>query len=376
MRIVHVLESLMMGGQEQMVNRLAQVQMSYGDNVAVICLCNQGELAEELKDKGIAVFNCQLNTIPKLQAIKQLKKYLTDLKPDVIHTHNPVSNYYTIVAKPYGCQAIIVNTRHGMGVGNEVFRNFYYFKRECIFKLSTFLSTYTVTVCLAAKQQFIRSKILSDRKTHVIYNGIHIDKSVTSSLVHRNKLREQLNISSDSYIIGTVGRLDYLKNQALLLQAFSQIIHHIPDAILVFVGSGDPKIESQLKLLAAKLDITKHTKFMGNQSNVNELLPGFDVFVLPSLTEGYSMALLEACASKLPIIATDVGGNSEIIKHEKTGLLIKSGDVNACSESLIRLYHDPELSQQLARNARAWVEQHGTIEETARKYEELYQRKR
>jgi glycosyltransferase involved in cell wall biosynthesis len=146
---------------------------------------------------------------------------------------------------------------------------------------------------------------------------------------------------------------------------------HHPEAALVLIGDGELRADLEHCALAEGVHDSVH--FLGDRSDVRELLRGLDLFVLSSVSEGYSMALLEACAVALPIVATDVGGNSEIIRSGHTGLLVPPGNPDALADSMLALLHDPARASIYGREARSWVERHGSLEAMADRYQCLYQ---
>jgi glycosyltransferase involved in cell wall biosynthesis len=135
---------------------------------------------------------------------------------------------------------------------------------------------------------------------------------------------------------------------------------------------GDGELRASLQQCAIDEQIADAVHFLGDRNDVPDLLRGLDVFALSSVSEGYSMALLEASAVGLPIVATDVGGNGEIVKDGETGALVPARNVAALAEAMLAL-QEPEVAAGLAHAARAWVEQHGSLEAMAARYDDLYQ---
>ncbi len=375
MRIIHVVETLAVGGQEQMVCLLSQSQMTASDTVAVICLFATGPYSSKLKKLGVPVFNCDLLHASRVKVLRKLKGLINQLQPDVIHTHNPIPHYYTVLASLGTPGAVVINTRHGMGIRGPSVKNIHLFKREILFGLSSVKTDSFVTVCAAAKQKFERKFLIPQNKIKCIPNGITIDQLQLATPQHKKKLCFQLGVADSDYLIGTVGRIDSSKNQLLLVRILFELKQLGNKANCVIVGDGSPTIRSQILALAEQLGVAERLFMLGQRDDVPELLAGLDVFVLPSISEGYSIALLEACGARLPIIATDVGGNSEIISHNKTGLLFNSGDFKFASELINKLIQQPDFSDFLAANARGWVEKYGNINVIADHYRRLYERK-
>ena len=144
----------------------------------------------------------------------------------------------------------------------------------------------------------------------------------------------------------------------------------LPHTALLLIGEGE--LRKDLEIRAAEEGVTDRVHFLGDRNDVHELLQGLDLFVLSSVSEGYSLALLEAGAAALPIIATDVGGNSEIIRDGETGRLVPPGDPLVLAKAMLSLLGDPSQARALGKSARAWVEQHGSLDAMAGSYARLY----
>jgi glycosyltransferase involved in cell wall biosynthesis len=173
-------------------------------------------------------------------------------------------------------------------------------------------------------------------------------------------------------VVGTVGRLVGLKNQRLLIAAMPELLDRYPDLHLVLIGTGP--LEQELRAQADGLGLGERVRLTGARTDVADLTPGFDVFALPSQTEGISIALLEACATRLPVVATAVGGNPEIVANGHTGLLVPPDDGAALAAALEQVLADPALALRLATAAAKWVREHASLQSlvatTARFYED------
>jgi len=169
-----------------------------------------------------------------------------------------------------------------------------------------------------------------------------------------------------------VGRLDRYKGVDFLLEAFKRVLSRNSNPRLIIVGTGPD--ETLLKKSAVKLNVHKRIQFRGRQEDVLSVLSDTDIFVLPTLSEGMSNVLLEAMACGLPIVATSVGGNCDLISDMHNGILVPPGDPHALSEALIEILHNTTLAQQLGDEARKTVEDHYSLESIADSYLQLYKR--
>lgn len=364
MRIIHVVETLYVGGLERVVVDLVKEQAKRGDQCLVICLFDKGRLADELKNTGIQLYSCDKTSGFDFDAIKKLAGYIKSFNPDVVHTHNLVCNYYLAFAKIAAVSKVpLINTRHGIG------REKTNIKELALYGMSLSTTRWVVGVCNVTRDKLKREFSIFSQKIVTVHNGIIFDKFKQKNSASKQSFLKQLGIKSNPVLITIVARLNPVKNHALLLQAFGTLQKQNLDCYLVVIGGGE--LMSTLRQQSSELKLQNKVIFLDDRKNVADLLSAMDVFVLCSKREGYSISLLEACASGLALIATDVGGNKEIVNYDN-GLLIPSEDVTALSEGLCQLISDTQTLQKMGKNAREWVLNNGTVEIMADKYRDLY----
>ena len=229
-------------------------------------------------------------------------------------------------------------------------------------------------VAMVGKQvhdRYVLGGMVPPQKATTVLNGIPVAKFAQSA-ERRAEARRRLTLSADDLVVGCVGRLVALKNHRVLLDTVPALVARHPRLKVVIVGYGEE--EARLKEQVRQLGVEGRVIITGQRADVADLLPGFDVFTLPSQTEGVSIALLEACATGLPIVATRVGGNPEIIRDGTTGLLVEPSDVAALEGALHDLLAHPDRRQLLGGNARLWVSQHASTESLCREYDQFYRR--
>lgn len=202
---------------------------------------------------------------------------------------------------------------------------------------------------------------MSNTRVENIPNGLDISRveRAYNQYHGRGTIREQLGLSSDTFVVGAVGRLEKHKGFHHLLAAFGTLAERVNDAALILVGDGSEEVA--LREQAARLgDIAANINFMGHVSSVDHLMQVFDVLVLPSTTryETFGQSLIEAMAFYVPVIGSRVGGIPEIINHEENGLLVPPGDEAALAQALLQLAKDGELRRRLARAGHQRVEQY------------------
>ena len=375
MRIAHVVESLEVGGAEHMVVALSRMQRARGHEVSIACLFREGPLAERAREAGVEVVNCGKRDGLDLAAVRRLRGWLARARPDVLHTHNPVPHYYAVAASLGRRDGCVINTRHGMGsaAGNG--------RRDRLFRFAMRFTDLGVAVCEAARERFVSLGILPEAKAVTVPNGIDLARFMPRNTEARQHLLESLGVPGDPFVFGSVGRLDRLKDQATMLRAFALLAAPAngteggpQNAILAIAGDGDER--EALERERERLGLQGRVFLLGRRDDVPALLAGFDAFVLSSRTEGYSLALLEASASGLPIVATDVGGNGEIVGNERTGLLVPPQDPAALADAMRRVARDPEAGHRMGQAGRAWALANGSLDAMYRRYMNLYEGRR
>ncbi len=364
MNITHVVENLNRGGLERMVLDLVRAQQAQGHRCQVLCVFEPGSLAQELDGTGIALHAFGKRCGLDLRALAGLRRAVRAHATEVLHTHNAVAHYLAVLATLGLPLRRTVNTRHGMGALARATR------REGLYRAALRRTDVVATVCEAARQDAVRRGILPAAKVCVVTNGIRLETHAPGSPERRRDLRRQLGLPDTARVIGSVGRLSRLKDQATLIRAFAGVRARHADSALVLIGDGP--LREELQCCAQDAGIAGNVHLLGDRSDVPVLLQGLDVFALSSLSEGYSMALLEACAAALPMIATDVGGNREIVRDGQTGLLVPAQDAPALAAALDRLLGDATLAAGLGHAARAWVERQGSLQAMAARYARLY----
>jgi glycosyltransferase involved in cell wall biosynthesis len=364
LNITHFVENLNRGGLERMVLELVKIQHRQGHRCQVVCLYEEGTLAHELAALQIPVHACGKRQGLDLRALVRARRRISEHATDVLHTHNAVAHYQAVLATCGLGLRRIINTRHGMGGNRRAARREWFYRRALV------RTDAVVTVCEAARKDAIQRGIVPREKARVVPNGIPLASFRQASEAMRQSLRQLLGVAATTRVIGTVGRLNWAKDQASLIRAFRLLREQQPDTVLVLIGDGE--LRDALQQTARDEGVTDSVHFLGDRNDVRELLQGLDLFVLSSVSEGYSMALLEACAVALPIVATDVGGNGEIVRDGETGRLVPASDATALAAGMRELLGQPARAAAVAQAARTWVEAHGSLENMAARYADLY----
>ena len=368
MNITHMVENLARGGLERVVLDLIGRQHQAGHRCQVVCLYDEGVQAGELREMGVPITACNKRSGPDLRALGQARSLIARHRTDILHTHNAMAHYQGVVAELGLGVAGVINTRHGMD--NQTGAGRHERRKQWLYRQTLRRTDAVVCVCEAAHRDAVARGTVPATKTRVVPNGIGVEAFAPASAAMRARLHQILDLPDAVRILGNVGRLNWAKDQAGLIRAFARVHAQRPDTALVLIGDG--ALRSSLEQLSAEQGVSGAVRFLGDRNDVPLLLQGLDLFVLSSLSEGYSIALLEASAAALPIVATDVGGNREIVHHDVTGQVVPVSNPAALAQALLTLLDDQPQAQAYGRAAREWVHQYGSLQTMAARYEDLY----
>jgi glycosyltransferase involved in cell wall biosynthesis len=290
---------------------------------------------------------------------------ITSEKIDIVHCHKHKAIVIgTIAATLAGVSNIIAHI-HGLNRTRSL-------KRRLTNWILYRYVTKIITVSDSVRKDVIdRNWNLNPIKVVTVKNCINLDL-IDRVKATKKDVRVSLGIPENDIVIGTVGRLVATKGHLYLLEAFSQVSKKIPNIRLLFIGEG--YLSKQLRKKAEDLGILSRVTFLGYRDNVFELLRGFDIFVFPSIAEGLSIALLEAMASRLPIIASNVGGIPEVFGNTNCGRLIPAKNVTALFSAMLDFcLSDEDQRRLLGENGRRRVEKEFTSDIMKRNLSKVYE---
>jgi glycosyltransferase involved in cell wall biosynthesis len=279
----------------------------------VCCIREPGPLAIELESHGIPVHVVPFKSRWDPSALWQLRKLVKGVGVDLIHSHMYRSNVPATVMKMLDKSIVHIAHYHNVdtweSMGQLWVDRWLSMKRDL-----------NAGVSEAVRQNVADHLRLPPYLTRTLYNGVDVDEFHPVSAAKRHSIRERLNIPAAAKIVVMLARLVPQKNQRLVLESAPEILSAVPRAHFLFVGGGPD--EPKLHDLAAQLHIEPHVTFLGGRDDVPQIIAASDISVLPSLKEGFSNAILESMACGLPVIATDVGGNREVIDHGINGFIV------------------------------------------------------
>ena len=363
-RILHLISSSGFLGAENVVLELAKESTKQGYWVAIGSIENRNNLHMELADRAVNeglkvhIFPCKGRFDPK--TIASIQDFIDREQPNILHSHGYKSNFYAWRALSNKRIPWIV-TNHGKRVGMKLS----VYNRLNIFFMKKADRIVAVSQSLADE---MTKKGISSTKIVVIDNGINLQKF--ANLPKNNDLRKSFGLNGNNTIIGTVGSLTEEKGHVYFIEAARQVIDKNPECRFLIVGDG---IQRQfLEKKTADLGLTDKVIFTGSRKDVPEILPTLDAFVLPSLKEGLPMALLEAMASKVPVIATSVGAIPKVIEHGINGMLIPPKNSDVIAEAINTMLSDGNSAKEMAQRGFEKVRDHFSADIMARKYLAIY----
>jgi sugar transferase (PEP-CTERM/EpsH1 system associated) len=351
-RVVHVVTTLAIGGLEKVVLDLVRFATPDQFSLRVVCLDQAGVLEEQFARLGVPVD--VIGTAGSVPVrILRLARYLRRVRPNVVHTHNPQAHLHGAIAARLARVPAVVHTKHGRE----------YMERPALAWASRLASGWTsrfVAVSMDAASVAREIEGVPAGNVHVIHNGI--DPDLFAVRPPRPALTPRRAV--------IVGRLSPVKDHATLLRAARRVVDATPTFELDIVGDGPLRVE--LEALRDLLGLRDRVHFHGYHADVSAFLAAADFFVLSSVSEGVSIALLEAMASGLPTVATDVGGNREVVVSGETGYLVPSRAHDVLAAVMLRIQSDDASLERMGRAARRRVGEHFNLRKVVQEYERLY----
>lgn len=297
--------------------------------------------------------------------LKALTKMMREVRPAIVHSHLLGSiTYGSIAARLSGIPAL--GTFHGPAdlPDNDRFRN-------VRFRLIEWAASLLVFVSHSLRSYVVGSTTLDPRMCSVIHNGVGSDMFATAPPA---PLRAELGISDETILLGCLGNIRAPKGYDYLLKALAALPESLPAWHAAIVGAiDDESAFAPICRLRSELGLESRVTFVGFRSDVANVLRSFDMFVLPSVTEGFSLATVQALASGLPVVATRSGGPEEILSDRRGGVLVPAADSHALAGAIARLVLDRELRAELSASAQGLVRSRFSMEEMISSYLAIYE---
>jgi len=340
MRILHVTHDMGVGGAEQVIRQLVLDADESSFESSVLCLDGQvGAIGDELTKLGVTVHCMSRQPGFDRAIVSGLRRLICEQSIDVVHCHQYTPFSYGVLAAAF-TKTRVVFTEHGRFHPDR-----YSWKRRLLNPMLALLTDEIVAISAATRDALVYYEWLPRSSIRLIYNGV----TPPTTTEPTPTVREKLGIEASTFVLGTIARLDPIKNQVMMIEALAALKQTRSDCALILAGDG-PERDS-LEQLANKLGLQESVFFTGFVTTIAEHLAAMDVFLLTSWSEGTSMTLLEAMSARKAIIATSVGGSIEILEDEVSALFVNAGDTDALVDAVVRLEGDEALRNRLAAGA-------------------------
>ncbi|MGH9750997.1 MAG: glycosyltransferase [Candidatus Polarisedimenticolia bacterium] len=368
-RILQVISTLLPGGTELSVLRLIRSLDRERYEFHVVWLRDEPLLKPEFEAAGARVTGVGLRAKADPRALWRLARTVRRERIELVHTHMDLADWYGAAAARMGGARALVSTKHNA----DEFRTRRTWKRPPFLLLErlSYAAADAVIVVSEGLRAFLRrSEHLPSGKLIVLPNAV--DPGIATAAPPRERARALLGLHDFDPILGTVGRLAPQKGQIDLLRAMPEVLRAFPGAACVLAGDGP--IRAELEQETRRLGIAGRVVFLGFRSDVPAVLRALDLFVLPSRWEGMPLALLEAMALGLPVVAARAVGTGEVVRDGENGLLVEPGDVAGLAAAIVALRRNPERAARLGEAGRRAVVERHSLEAAAARVDRLYRR--
>jgi sugar transferase (PEP-CTERM/EpsH1 system associated) len=367
--VVHIIQRLAVGGLENGVVNLINHMPEDRYRHVIVCLADATDYSQRITRKDVPVFALDQRPGQDYAVHWRLLKLLRRLRPTIVHTRNLAALEFQAVAAFAGVRCR-VHGEHGRDMYDLDGTNTKYnlFRKT----MRPFVQRYTAVSIDLARWLVDTIGIRPERVTQ-IYNGVDADKFRPRDGI-RSRFGPDGFLTPKSFVIGTVGRLEPVKDQLTLVRAFIQLAQSRSEARerlrLVLIGEGS--LRTQAMELLRNAQVADLAWLPGERADVPELMRGMDLFVLPSLREGISNTILEAMATALPVVATHVGGNPEIVDVGNTGDLVPHNDPSSMARTIESYFRNPEKGLRQGALGRNIVERRFGMERMVEGYLKTY----
>lgn len=361
-RVLFLITGLDYAGAENQVVQLCRALRAKSYTVQLISMVEPTAYLDELQEMGVEVHSLHMQKgVADPRAIFRFKKRLRAFRPDIIHSHMVHANLLARLTRLFVHMPLLICTAHSINEGGRL--------RNLLYRITDPFCDLMTNVSQEAVNRYIEIKAVPKHKIIFMPNGINMDRFIRSEQAG-HLLRQELGLQG-RFIWLAVGRLAPEKDYESMLRAFALVHPVFPDSTLLIAGIGPER--SSLEQLSQTLELDDSVRFLGIRSDVSSLMSAADAYLMSSKWEGLPMVLLEASASGLPIVATDVGGNKEVVHDGLNGYLAGASDPEHLAGCMQRLMEKPgAVRAEMGSAGREYVNRKFNINTIVERWESLY----
>lgn len=362
MRIFILSTSMGMGGADQQILILAQAMRARGHEIRIVALAPLGAMGLEAQRAGIPTESLNLErNLGIVPRFFRLVRMIRAWHPDVLHSHMVHANLMARAARALAPVPALVSTIHSINDGGTL--------RMAAYRLTSGMVDRFTIISRVAAQRYVAIGAVPEARLQVVPNAVDTGRFHRLPLA-RDAIRRELGVG-DEFVWLAVGRFEPAKDYPTMIAAFAQLAAERPRSQLLLVGEGS--LQGETERLVRQEGLGARVRFLGVRRDVPELLSAADGYLLSSAWEGMPVALLEAAAVELPVVATRVGGVPEVVEDGATGLLVPAGNPVALAEAMLRVEtFSPDVRAAMGRRGRALVEERYGTGRVMQMWERLY----
>lgn len=365
-KILYIAVSSQTGGVPKHIQNILKFRKMQKEYEIIVAVPSDGEYYQLFQKENIRMLDMRLKPY-SFRSLWSLIRFVRKENIALVHSHGKGAGMYARPLKWFCPRLRVVHTFHGIYLEQygTALRHIYCWI-ERILRRST---DAFICVSESERREALRLRFADPKKTSVICNGIEAE-IFQNAESNRAKYLKEFGFAEDSWLIGCVARLEKMKGHVCLLRGFQRLLSKIPDGRLILAGDGPDRnlVEQEIQ----KLGLGQKVKILGFRRDIPELLKTFDVFVSASLKEGMPYTLIEALAAGVPVVATDVIGNKDVIVNEQCGFLVPPENPQKLAEALEMLHDNPEWGERFKNEGMRRVKSRFTAEGAVRKLFNVY----
>ena len=362
--ICHVIHALGVGGAEVLVDQMIR-RMQKDFRCIVAVLDEIGEIGTRLQEDGFIVEHLHRQPGIDRGCATRLRQFADREGAEILHAHQCTPFFQAMLSRGLTGRRPVVFTEHGRHFPDTPSR-----KRAIVNRMLLKRCDRLFGCGAAVRQALIDNEGLPESRVEVIYNGVDLKALGKPTPGARDRIRAEFGYSANDFVAVQVARLHELKDHQTALKAVDEARHSIPGLRLLLAGDGDQR--SAIEQTIRERGLERTVTLAGTRKDIADLLSASDVFLMSSISEGIPLTVIEAMAARRPVVSTAVGGLPELVEHGVSGMLASSGDASSLAASLVQLYQNADLRNQMAEVAASRAQEKFSLQGMLNSYRDVY----